>query len=95
MLLDRSGLTRTRRPAPAGGSCPAGSSRLHIARALATRPGVLLIAEPATGLDTATATRVLAAVRARLPRVALVLAMHELPDQPAAAGAAWTAVSLG
>lgn len=54
---------------------------------------MLLIDEPATGLDTA--TRVLAAVRARLPRVALVLAMHELPDQPAAAGAAWTAVSLG
>ena len=55
---------------------------------------MLVIDEPATGLDTATATRVLAAIRCRLPRAVLVLAMHELPSGPATAGPAWTTVSL-
>ena len=53
--------------------------RLRLARALAGQPDVLLIDEPTTGLDTSTATYVLAAIRRRLPRAVLVLAMHETP----------------
>jgi len=60
--------------------------RLHLARALATQPDVLLIDEPTTGLDTSTATYVLAAVRRRLPRAVLVLAMHEPPRRLGLAG---------
>ncbi len=53
--------------------------RLHLARALTGQPDVLLIDEPTTGLDTSTATYVLAAIRRRLPRAVVVLAMHETP----------------
>jgi ATP-binding cassette subfamily C protein CydC len=51
--------------------------RLHLARALVTHPNVLVIDEPTTGLDPATATRTLQVLRERLPRTALILAMHE------------------
>jgi ATP-binding cassette, subfamily C, bacterial CydC len=51
--------------------------RLHIARALAMQPDVLIIDEPTAGLDDATATHVLQAIRGRLPHAVLVLAMHE------------------
>jgi ATP-binding cassette subfamily C protein CydC len=61
--------------------------RLHIARALATRPDVLIVDEPTSGLDDRTAARVLRAIRDRLPRAVVVLAMHELPDGLLAAGA--------
>ncbi len=66
----------------------------HIARALATRPDVLLVDEPTTALDTTTSTHVLKAIRHQLPHATLVLAMHELPADHDALGAAWSTVSL-
>ena len=55
---------------------------------------MLLIDEPATGLDTSTATHVLMAVRRRLPHAVLVLAMHEMPADYGALGRAWSEVPL-
>jgi ABC-type multidrug transport system ATPase subunit len=81
---------RPARGAPSGGE----RRRLELARALATNPDVLLIDEPTTGLDAATATYVLTAVRRRAPHVVLVMAMHELPPDLHALGHAWRTVSL-
>jgi ATP-binding cassette subfamily C protein CydC len=55
---------------------------------------MLLIDEPATGLDTIMGTHVLAAMRCRLPCAVLVLAMHELPADRSPLGGAWSEVSL-
>ncbi|MDV4146521.1 amino acid ABC transporter ATP-binding/permease protein [Shimia sp. FJ5] len=52
------------------------SRRLVLARALLRRPDVLLLDEPTEGLDTQTAERVLAGIRAWLPEAAILMASH-------------------
>jgi ATP-binding cassette subfamily C protein CydC len=95
VLLDRNGLDPSTRIGVDGRDLSGGEQRrLHIARALAAQPDVLLIDEPTTGLDTSTGIHVLTAIRARLPHAMLVLAMHEVPADPDAAGSGWTTVSL-
>jgi ATP-binding cassette subfamily C protein CydC len=95
MLLDRTGLEATTKIGVEGRTLSGGEQRrLHIARALATQPDVLLIDEPTTGLDADTANQVLAAIRHRLPNTALVLAMHELPQDRGTLGPTWSTVSL-
>jgi ATP-binding cassette subfamily C protein CydC len=95
MLLDHNGLEPSTTIGVDGRTLSGGEQRrLHIARALAAKPDVLLIDEPTTGLDISTGTHVLRAVRDRLPHAVLVLAMHELPADPYAVGSGWTTVSL-
>jgi ATP-binding cassette subfamily C protein CydC len=78
-----------------GGDLSGGEQRrLHLARALATCPDVLLIDEPTTGLDTSTGSHVLAAIRDRLPHAVLLLAIHELPADVHHLGSPWSTISL-
>jgi ATP-binding cassette subfamily C protein CydC len=96
MFLDRSGLDPSTKIGVGGRDLSGGEERrLHIARALATQPDVLLIDEPTTGLDIRTGAHVLAAIRHRLPHAVIVLATHQTPADPdTTLGSGWTTVSL-
>jgi ATP-binding cassette, subfamily C, bacterial CydC len=61
-----------------GGSALSGGQRrrLSVAQGLLRRPDLLLLDEPTEALDTATAARLLAGVRAFDPSAALVIALH-------------------
>jgi ATP-binding cassette subfamily C protein CydC len=95
VMLDRSGLDPDTEIGVGGRSLSGGEQRrLHIARALATNPDVLLIDEPTTGLDSGTGDHVLAALRRRLPDAVVVLSMHDPTGDPHLLGGEWSTVSL-
>lgn len=86
LWLDDSGLSATTPVGPGGRHLSGGElRRVHLGRALATRPRVLIVDEPTTGLDDRTARHVLG-ILTDLPDTTVVVAMHEVPPYLAAAG---------
>jgi ATP-binding cassette, subfamily C, bacterial CydC len=66
-------------PVGPGGAALSGGQRrrLSVAQGRLRRPDVLLLDEPTEGLDTPTAARLLAGVRALDPSAAFVIALHD------------------
>ncbi|MDP4504959.1 ATP-binding cassette domain-containing protein [Nonomuraea turcica] len=80
LRLDRSGLTARTPVGPGGRELSGGElRRVYLGRALATRPHVLIVDEPVTGLDDDTARHVLG-ILANLPDTVVVIAAHEVPE---------------
>ncbi|WP_435526284.1 ATP-binding cassette domain-containing protein [Microbacterium elymi] len=69
-------------------SCPAGKQRVALARALATAPRVLLLDEPLTSLDPATAADIRALLRDQLAATGTtaLIATHDAADAASLAG---------
>jgi len=79
LWLDRSGLTANTRVGAGGRNLSGGElRRVCLGRALATRPHVLIVDEPTTGLDEQTAQHILRNL-AHLPGTTVVAAVHAMP----------------
>lgn len=79
LWLDGSGLTASTPVGPGGRDLSGGElRRIYLGRALATRPHVLIVDEPTTGLDDLTAQHILDIIT-NLPETTVVIATHALP----------------
>jgi ABC-type transport system involved in cytochrome bd biosynthesis fused ATPase/permease subunit len=86
LWLNDNGLT-ARTPVGPGGRQLSGGElrRVCLGRALVTRPHVLIVDEPTTGLDDRTAQHILG-ILADLPGTTVVIALHDVPAWLASAG---------
>ena len=79
LWLNDSGLTAGTCVGPGGRQLSGGElRRVYVGRALVTRPHVLIVDEPTTGLDDRTAHHVLG-VLADLPDTTVVISTHRVP----------------
>ncbi|MEV0639885.1 ATP-binding cassette domain-containing protein [Streptomyces sp. NPDC050619] len=79
LRLNDSGLTASTSVGPGGRQLSGGElRRVYLGRALARHPQVLIVDEPATGLDDRTARHVLGILE-NLPDTTVVIALHDVP----------------
>lgn len=90
LRLSESGLTAATPVGPGGRQLSGGElRRVYLGRALATRPQVLIVDEPTTGLDEQTAQHILGMLE-DLPDTTVVIATHHMPTCLATAGRVFT-----